>query len=204
MLKSSYFKRLFDIIGASILFAFTTPLSLLIIILCLALNNGFPIFYISTRLGKNGKTFRMLKFRTMIIGADKMVNHWHNRFDSEINGILKNYFDPRITRFGNIIRRLCLDELPQLINVIIGDMSLVGPRPYPIEYITYCQIDTDKRLKMKPGITGLAQVKRRTTDISTKERLKYDFEYIKNQSFRLDLILLCKTLLVIFKPNGEC
>ena len=146
---------------------------------------GFPIFFLHERLGKDGVTFTMVKFRTMLNGLSESAEH-------DIT---------RLTRWGRFIRKTSIDELPVLFNVIKGDMSLVGPRPLPIKYLTRFNNDQKKRMNVKPGITGLAQINGRN-QLSWEDRFHYDLEYIEKKSFLLDLLIIIKTLyIVIFRKN---
>ena len=177
-------KRIFDIfaslIGLVILSPFILILSLLILIF-----NGWPIFFIQPRLGKNKIPFQMIKFRTMRKG---------DSLGSEEDAI-------RQTQIGKILRRTSLDELPVLINVIKGDMSLVGPRPLPVKYLSRFNSFQKKRMDVKPGISGLAQVNGRN-QLSWEDRFTYDIKYTKEKSFFLDLCIIFKTLyMVIFRKN---
>ena len=149
---------------------------------------GNPVFFIQLRPGKNKKTFKIYKFRTMINDA--------NLTDEE-----------RITSFGKFLRKSSIDELPQLFNVLMGDMSLIGPRPLLIEYNDHYSQEQNKRFNIKPGISGLAQVKGRNT-LSWDEKFKLDVYYVNNVSFLMDLKIFFKTILVIigsdgFKNSGE-
>ena len=148
---------------------------------------GFPIFFLHERLGKNGVTFTMVKFRTMNNGLSQSAEH-------DIT---------RLTRWGRFLRKTSIDELPVLINVIKGDMSLVGPRPLPVKYLSRFNSLEKKRMDVKPGITGLAQVNGRN-QLSWEDRFNYDVEYTNKKSFFLDLGIIIKTLyIVIFRKNVD-
>ncbi len=192
-------KRLFDFLVASILIGILSP-GFLILALAVVLDNPGPVFYFSTRYGRGGRVFKMYKFRSMVKGADKIQRELESI--NEMDGpIFKIKNDPRITRFGRILRRYSLDELPQIINVIRGDMSLVGPRPLPIAQIEKEDMRQLKRLEIRPGITGLWQIRGRS-DASFSRLVRWDVWYINNWSFWLDLMILFRTIPVVFKGNG--
>jgi sugar transferase EpsL len=180
-------KRLLDIIASSSILLCCAPIMLLSSAL-IFYKMGNPVFFIQLRPGKNKKTFKIYKFRTMINDA--------NLTDEE-----------RITSFGKFLRKSSIDELPQLFNVLMGDMSLIGPRPLLIEYNDHYSQEQNKRFNIKPGISGLAQVKGRNT-LSWDEKFKLDVYYVNNVSFLMDLKIFFKTILVIigsdgFKNSGE-
>ncbi|MFO7652465.1 MAG: sugar transferase [Candidatus Krumholzibacteriia bacterium] len=204
-------KRAIDLAGAAILLFLSVPL-FLAIALVIKRTDGGPIFFIQERLGRDGRPFRFYKFRSMKHDSDDTI---HRRFATMfINGdnegcrrtnggksAYKIQRDPRITPVGAWLRRTSLDELPQLINVLLGEMSLVGPRP-PICY----EIDNYRswhmeRLRVTPGITGLWQVSGRSS-VSFDEMVRLDLHYINNWSLLLDLGILAKTLPVIIRGTG--
>ena len=162
--------------------------------------DGGPAFYSQTRIGKNGKPFKMWKFRSMIVNADKMVKQLEEQ--NEIDGAMfKIKDDPRVTKIGYVIRKYSLDELPQLWNVLKGDMSLVGPRPpLPMEVEDYTPYDK-LRLTVTPGCTGLWQVTKRN-DADFDEMVELDLEYINNSSLWFDFKILLKTVGVVIHPNS--
>ena len=194
-------KRLFDFSFSLLALIVLSPLFLLIAVL-IAIESRGPVFYISLRAGSGYKVFNFYKFRTMKADADKELDHvlhlnkYGNRTGTSFVKIDK---DPRITKVGKILRRLSLDELPQLINVLIGDMSLVGNRPLPLyeaEKLTKDQFA--KRFLAPAGITGLWQVSRGHMDqLSEDERMKLDIAYADNSSFAFDMRILLKTIPVI-------
>ncbi len=192
-------KRIFDFLLSLLLFFILLPVFLLVAVL-IKLDTPGPIFYLSKRYGRRGQMFAMLKFRSMIQNADQGIEHL--RMKNEVDGpIFKIKKDPRITKFGALLRKFSLDELPQIINVIKGDMSLVGPRPLPIDQIEKEDLRQLKRLEVRPGITGLWQIRGRS-DISFSRLVKWDIWYINNWSFWLDFNILLQTIPVVLKGKG--
>ena len=178
-------KRALDLLGASILLLVTSPL-LLLAALAIALEDRGLVLYRQARVGRHGVEFELLKLRTMIVGAEHQGA-----------GFAVNAGDPRITRVGRLLRRLSFDELPQVWNVIRGEMSLVGPRPtlaYQVERYTERQ---RSRLDVKPGITGWAQVNGRAA-LPWDERIELDIWYVEHQSLGLDMRILARTPLALF------
>ena len=177
-------KRALDVVGAALALGVASPL-LGLAALAVRLEDGGPFLYRQRRVGLNGKEFELLKVRTMIVGAEHQGAGW-----------AVDAGDPRITRTGRILRRLSLDELPQLWNVVRGDMSLVGPRPtlaYQVERYTPRQ---RRRLDVRPGITGWAQVNGRAT-LPWEDRIELDLWYVDNRSLWLDLKILVRTPLTL-------
>jgi exopolysaccharide biosynthesis polyprenyl glycosylphosphotransferase len=159
------------------------------------------VFYRQERVGRDGQTFGMLKFRSMVPGADRMVDDLAHSTDSGNEVLFKIKGDPRITRVGRVLRRFSLDELPQLINVVSGDMSLVGPRPpLPTEVERY-GFDMHRRFLVKPGITGLWQVSGRS-DLSWDDSVRIDIRYVENWSLTFDFMILWKTLGAVLRGQG--
>jgi len=177
-----FFKRVFDIVLALFILICFSPV-ILIIILATKLTSPGEVVFKQERLGLNGKVFYMLKFRSMIRGAQQMGS-----------GMFLEENDDRITLVGKILRRTGLDELPQLFNVLKGEMSIVGPRPAPLHHLDKYSEEQRKRLSVKPGITGWAQVNGRVA-LYWPDRIKLDLWYIDNYSFKLDLLILFKTVL---------
>ena len=198
--QTSIGKRLIDIVGAIIGLIITAAIAIPIAIATL-LDNPGPIFYNQIRCGDNGKTFRMWKFRSMIVGADKLKHLVEN----EASGyIFKSTEDPRITRVGKFLRRTSLDELPQFWNVLKGEMSLVGTRPpTPDEVIKY-QPHHWERLRVKPGMTGEWQVNGRSSIKDFEDIVKLDLDYQRKWSIFYDLFLIFKTIWVVLNKSGAC
>jgi exopolysaccharide biosynthesis polyprenyl glycosylphosphotransferase len=192
-------KRLFDFVTAFILAVLVAPVFLVIGII-IKLDSPGPIFYLSKRYGRGGRIFRMLKFRSMHTNADAMTKQILDK--NEVDGpIFKIRKDPRITKVGRILRKYSMDELPQIFNVLQGNMSLVGPRPLPISQIQKEDLRQLQRLEVRPGITGLWQTRGRS-DLSFVRLVKWDVWYINNWSFWLDLNILFKTIPVVIKGKG--
>lgn len=192
-------KRIFDIAVSLAALIIAIPL-LLIIAFLIKMDSPGSVFYVSQRAGRKSKLFNFYKFRSMYVGADKEKVNLLSR--SEVKGpIFKIKKDPRITRIGKILRRYSLDELPQLINVLKGGMSLVGPRPLPMEELSKCEEWQLRRLEVKPGIACLAQVRGRS-DLSFYKWSKWDLWYIDNWSFGLDLRILLWIIPAVLKRKG--
>jgi exopolysaccharide biosynthesis polyprenyl glycosylphosphotransferase len=192
-------KDLFDKTSATLGVLFLLPV-LLGIALAVKVTSRGPVFFRQQRVGRDGQTFSMLKFRSMVTGADRMVEALADESDG--NGVLfKKKDDPRITSVGKVLRRYSLDELPQLINVIQGDMSLVGPRPpLPTEVERY-GFDMHRRFLVKPGLTGLWQVSGRS-DLSWDDSVRIDVRYVENWSLTFDFMILWKTVGAVLRGSG--
>jgi len=192
-------KRLFDVFVCILLLPVVLPL-LALCALAILLDSPGPVLIAQERTGRDGSPFRMLKFRTMVRNADELkpkLGHLNVLPPPDFK--IPN--DPRITRVGKLLREASLDELPQLFNVLRGDMSLVGPRPTSFAPSTY-QLWHTYRLEVTPGITGLWQVKGRNTT-TFDERLRLDIEYIEQRSFGLDLKILMQTVPSVLRRTGE-
>ena len=193
-------KRLFDIVAATCGIVILSPLMIIIAVLIKAEDHG-PVFYKQVRVGKNGKTFKMYKFRSMFVNADKMLDKLKEQNDVD-GPMFKMKYDPRVTKIGHFIRKHSLDELPQFLNVLKGDMSLVGPRPpLPSEVAEYSDYDK-QRLYVTPGCTGLWQATERN-EVGFNEMVQLDIQYIQRASFMFDLWIIWKTIEIIIKPNGS-
>ncbi|HUT28436.1 MAG TPA: exopolysaccharide biosynthesis polyprenyl glycosylphosphotransferase [Sedimentisphaerales bacterium] len=184
-----FLMRSLDVAGSMLLLLICVPVMIIISLLIRASSTG-PVLYKQQRVGKDGRTFTLYKFRTMVKDAEKMVGPtWASRDD------------PRVTKAGRILRATRLDELPQLFNVLMGDMSLVGPRPERPHFVKLHRALRELRLAVKPGITGLAQV-RSFYDLKPRHKVKYDYLYIQQRSFLLNLYILAKTIPVLFSKKG--
>ena len=191
-------KRSFDIIASVIGLVVLSPVFLAVAI-AIKCDDGGPVFYDQIRIGKNGKKFKMYKFRSMRVNAEDEIEKLQEH--SEVDGAMfKMKNDPRVTRVGKFIRKTSIDEFPQLLNVLLGQMSIVGPRPpLPREVADYTQYDK-QRLYVKPGCTGLWQVTARNS-VGFQEMVNIDLDYIQRRSIWLDLKIMFKTVKVIFVPN---
>lgn len=198
----NFIKRLFDIIAASIFLLVLLPI-ILIISLVIKITDEGPIFFVQKRIGKNGQLFNMYKFRSMVMNADAVLEEMLK--DEEIfndyhkNKKLRN--DPRVTKIGSIIRKLSLDELPQLLNVLKGDMSLIGNRPYLPRERDDMEGYYEDIIKTKPGITGYWQVSGRSS-ISFKKRLELEKFYSNNATLALDVKIFFLTIYVVLARRG--
>lgn len=196
--QNSVGKRAFDILVASLALIVLSPVFLLIA-LAIRIESKGPIFYIAKRAGRGYKIFNFYKFRTMIVGADSKISEYShlNQYNASTEGpkFYKIENDPRITKVGAFLRKSSLDELPQLINVLLGDMSLVGNRPLPLyEAATLTTDEWAKRFLAPAGITGLWQIKKRgNKDMSVEERIKLDIYYANKYNFAYDLWIMANT-----------
>lgn len=192
------FKRIFDFVGALFCLILTSPL-FLIAALAIKIDSRGPIFVRLKRVGKEG-IFYLYKFRSMVKGAHLMKKDLL-KYSERKGPLFKMKEDPRVTRVGKIIRRLKIDELPQLINVVIGEVSLVGPRPHEPEEVAQYKEHHRKVLSIKPGVTGMAQVAG-GAELDFEDEVKLDTFYIENWSMSLDLQILLRTLVIVFKGVG--
>lgn len=193
-------KRFFDIIVSSLLIILLIPF-FLIIIAFIKLDSAGPIFFIKERVGKKGKSFKMIKFRSMIQDADKKKEKLIVNSHRQDGPFFKIKNDPRITKFGKFLRRFSIDELPQLFNVLMGDMSLTGPRPHFSNEIEEFTASQKRILRVRPGITGLSQVSGRS-DLPFKKEIELDLFFIQNWSFLLEVKILFKTFWVVLCGKG--
>jgi exopolysaccharide biosynthesis polyprenyl glycosylphosphotransferase len=200
LLSASLFgKRLLDVTGAAFGLLLASPV-MAIVALLIRMDSPGPIIYGAERTGSKGRPFRCYKFRSMVADAERRKDQLRplNQRDGPI---FKIHDDPRITRIGRMIRRYSLDELPQLWNVLCGEMSLVGPRPHPTNEVNHYELTQFRRLDVKPGITGLWQITARDCP-SFDLNMHLDLTYIENWNLRLDLRILFGTLRVLFVPAG--
>ena len=201
---SSIIKRVADIIGAIIGLVILIFVTIGIFIAKIVTKEKGKIFYIQERIGKNGKIFKLYKFRSMVENSEEILtNYLEENEEARREWMLKRKLanDPRITKIGKFIRKTSLDEIPQFINVIKGEMSLVGPRPYLPREKEDMGGYYDYIIKCKPGITGFWQVSGRS-NVTFQERLNMDIEYYRNESLKLDCQLLLKTIGVLVKEDG--
>lgn len=196
-----FVKRLFDIFASLIGIILLVPTTI-IIGLAIKIEDGGPIFFKQQRVTKNGKLFNLIKFRSMVVNAEQIRDTMDN--ENEMDGpVFKVKNDKRITKVGNVIRKIGIDELPQFINVLLGDMSVVGPRPaLPREVKEYTEEDK-KRLEIKAGITCIWQVQPNRNSISFEKWMEMDSEYVDKCSIMLDISIMFKTIATIFRAEGE-
>ncbi|WP_441294136.1 sugar transferase [Bacillus sp. FJAT-27986] len=191
-----YTKRLIDIVGSLCGIILLGLLFIIVAILIKAEDPKGPVFFVQKRVGLNGKVFKMYKFRSMVIDAEDKLKHLL-KYNEVSGAMFKMKDDPRITKIGKFIRKTSIDELPQLFNVLKGEMSLVGPRPpLPREVEQYSNYDK-QRLMVKPGCTGLWQVTARNS-VGFKEMVELDLEYIRKRAFWFDIRIMIKTIFVLF------
>lgn len=181
-----FIKRAIDILGSFLGGLLISPI-LIIIAILIRVKLGSPIFFTQDRVGKDGKVFKIIKFRTMLEAYDKFGEPLSDK--------------ERVTSFGNFLRSTSLDELPELINVLKGDMSLVGPRPLLVEYIDLYSKEQFRRHEVRPGMTGLAQVNGRN-NLNWDEKFKMDVEYVDNVNLLLDVKILFLTIFKVLKRDG--
>lgn len=198
-------KRICDIIAGIIGVIILIPLTIIVYILKIISNDNGPLFYDQLRVGKNGKVFKIYKFRSMVIGADEKLKKYLEENEEEAE-YYKKYKklkkDPRVTKVGNILRMTSLDEWPQFFNILIGQMSLVGPRPYlPREKEDIGEIAYKEIIKVKPGLTGPWQIAGRS-NLEFKDRVMLDLEYIPKASVLTDIKIALKTIKKVIKREG--
>jgi lipopolysaccharide/colanic/teichoic acid biosynthesis glycosyltransferase len=181
--------RALDVLGSAFVLIILSPLMVLVALLIRLTSSG-PVFYKQSRVSKDGRIFTLYKFKTMINDAEKQTGP-----------VLAEENDPRVTRIGRFLRHTRIDEIPQLLNVIRGDMSLVGPRPERLHFVKRHKELREIRLAVKPGLTGFAQI-RSSYDLQPNHKIKYDYLYIQRRSFLLNLYILTKTIPVIFLKKG--
>ena len=167
----------------------------------IVLEDGWPVFFAQQRVGLNGALFPFYKFRSMLRNADKLKDQLLQQNESGDGVIFKMKHDPRITRTGRFIRRFSLDELPQLLNVLRGDLTIVGPRPPVPREVALYTLEDRKRLHVKPGLTCFWQIQGRS-EIPFKEQVRLDLQYIHSQSLRQDLLIMVKTIPAVLFGRG--
>lgn len=192
LVYKNHIKRVLDLIFSIGLIPFVTT-AIILVGIAIKIEDGGPLLYIANRLGKNGKIYKMYKIRSMKINAPDIRNEDGSTFNSGS--------DPRLTRVGLFIRKTSLDELPQVYNVFLGNMSFIGPRPDLPEHKSYYNEKEKQKLKVLPGITGYNQANYRNSK-SWKERLKNDVYYVENVSFKLDFKILVHTFIVVLLKRG--
>ncbi|MDD5633860.1 MAG: sugar transferase [Candidatus Omnitrophica bacterium] len=195
-----FLKRLFDFFISLVVLIILLPVFLVIAVL-IKLDSKGPVFYVQKRVGFKGRIFNMYKFRSMIVGADNLKEELLAQNEVKDGVIFKIKKDPRVTPTGAFLRKFSFDELPQLVNVVKGDMSLVGPRPPTVDEVRQYDFDHMTRLAIRPGMTGLSQVRGRSA-LSFRKWVKWDVWYINNWSFGLDLKILWWTVPAVLKGRG--
>jgi len=195
-----FFKRALDVVASFCGIILISPLFILLAILIKIEDPKGPVFFSQVRVGKNGREFHMYKFRSMVSNAEELLESLLDK--NEVSGLMfKIKDDPRITKVGKFIRKTSIDELPQLFNVLKGDMSLVGPRPpLPREVRGYNSYHM-KRLEVTPGCTGLWQVSGRNS-VGFEEMVELDLEYIRRRGFYYDIKIILKTVWILLRPNS--
>jgi exopolysaccharide biosynthesis polyprenyl glycosylphosphotransferase len=194
-------KRYFDFCFGAILFVLLFPVYALLAVL-IKLDSQGPIFFRQTRIGLHGRKFKVWKFRTMVSNADQLQAELESKNEMKDGVLFKMKDDPRITKLGTFLRRYSLDELPQLFNILLGEMSFVGPRPLPVRDVERFEERHFIRQEVLPGITGLWQVSGRSNIESFEEAVNLDISYIANWSLWLDLKILMRTVGVVLRKNG--
>ncbi|MGH4052346.1 MAG: sugar transferase [Clostridium sp.] len=192
-------KRIIDVIGALSGLILISPV-MIIVAIWIKLDSKGPVFFAQSRVGKRGKKFTMYKFRSMCTEAEHLLNELKD--DNEMSGpMFKMKDDPRVTKIGKFVRKTSIDELPQLFNILKGDMSIVGPRPSLLKEVVQFTPFQKRRLVAKPGLTCYWQVNGRS-DVSFKEWMKMDVEYIEDRNTWIDIVLIFKTVGVLFGDEG--
>ncbi len=200
-LRSVYaVKRVMDLAIGAMALIMLVPL-FLAVGLAIVLEDGFPIFFAQDRVGLNGRVFRFYKFRSMFRNAEQLKDALMKQNESGDGVIFKMKNDPRITRVGRFIRRYSIDEMPQFLNVLLGDLSIVGPRPPVPREVAQYTLDDRKRLHIKPGLTCLWQIQGRS-EIPFKEQVRLDLQYIHSQSVIKDLAIMVKTVPAVLLGRG--
>ncbi|MFI4911104.1 MAG: sugar transferase [Sedimentisphaeraceae bacterium JB056] len=193
-------KRIIDISGALFFILLLSPV-FIITAVAVYVDDPGKILYKQKRVGKNGRHFNMLKFRSMVTNADELKKKLMEQNESSDGVIFKMKNDPRVTKVGRFIRKFSIDELPQLFNVLKGDMSLVGPRPPLVSEVALYTLEERKRLHVLPGITCIWQVSGRS-DIPFKQQVRLDLDYIQTQGFWMDIKLLLRTVPAVLLGKG--
>lgn len=195
-----HMKRILDIIIASIGLIVLSPIFLIIAIL-IKIESPGPVFFGHKRIGKNGKEFKLWKFRSMVVNAEELIKTFTPEQMKEFKENFKLENDPRITKIGKFLRKTSLDELPQLINIIKGDLSIIGPRPVIEEELNKYRNNRNKFLSVTPGLTGYWAANGRS-NTTYQQRMMMELYYVDNMSFELDAKIFFKTILSVVKKEG--
>ncbi|WP_326514849.1 sugar transferase [Clostridium intestinale] len=196
----SLFKRIFDVVSSTLLLIILSPLFLILIVL-VKLDSKGPVFFGHKRIGYKGETISVYKFRSMVQNAEEVLKNFTPEQKVEFEKNFKLDDDPRVTKIGAFLRKTSLDELPQLINIIKGDMSVVGPRPIVQKEVVKYGKYAEKLFSVKPGLTGFWQANGRS-DTTYDERVQMDMYYIDNRSIVLDIKILFKTVIAVIRKEG--
>ena len=194
------FKRIVDIVLGCIGLVLLSPV-FLVIAICIKIDSNGPVIFAHKRIGKNGKEFNMYKFRSMYENAEEMIENFNEEQKREYQENFKLENDPRITKMGKFLRKTSLDELPQIVNIIKGDLSIIGPRPIVDEELEKYGKNKEKFLSITPGLTGYWQANGRS-NTTYEERMQMELYYIDNQSLWLDIKIFFKTIVSVLKKEG--
>ncbi len=195
-----FFKRLFDIVLSVVAIILLSPILLILFIIVKATSKG-PAIYKHKRVGKDGKTIYIYKFRSMVVDADKMIHNFTPEQKAEFEKNFKLENDPRVTKIGKFLRKTSLDELPQLFNILKGDIAFIGPRPVTQAETELYGSNRELLLSIRPGLTGFWASGGRS-DTSYKRRRAMELYYVKNRSFGFDIKIFFKTVISVFKGEG--
>ena len=193
-------KRVIDVILASVALIFLSPL-FAIIAIAIKIDSKGPVFFAHKRIGKNGKIIKLYKFRSMVINAEELIKSFTPEQMREYKENYKLTNDPRITKVGKFLRKTSLDELPQLINIINGDLSIIGPRPVVADELEKYGVNKDKFLSVTPGLTGYWAANGRS-NTTYEQRMEMELYYIDNLSLKMDIKVFFKTILSVLKKEG--
>lgn len=195
-----FFKRLFDIVLSVVAIILLSPILLILFIIVKATSKG-PAIYKHKRVGKDGKTIYIYKFRSMVVDADKMIHNFTPEQKAEFEKNFKLENDPRVTKIGKFLRKTSLDELPQLFNILKGDIAFIGPRPVTQAETELYGSNRELLLSIRPGLTGFWASGGRS-DTSYKRRRAMEIYYVKNRSFGFDIKIFFRTIITVFKGEG--
>ena len=195
-----YIKRMMDVILATIALVVLSPI-FLIIAIAIKIESKGPVFFKHTRIGKNGKIIKLYKFRSMVINAEELIKSFTPEQMKEYKENYKLTNDPRITKIGKFLRKTSLDELPQLFNIIKGDLSIIGPRPVVTDELKKYGTNTEKFLSVTPGLTGYWAANGRSCT-SYEQRMQMELYYIDNLSLKMDIKVFFKTIEAVIKREG--
>ena len=193
-------KRIFDIVFSLIGLILLSPVFLIIAII-IKLDSKGPVFFIHSRIGEKGKPIGIYKFRTMVNNAEDLIKSFTPEQKEEFERSYKLENDPRITKIGNFLRKTSLDELPQILNILKGELSIIGPRPIVQAELDKYEENKDKFLSVRPGLTGYWAANGRS-DTTYEERMKMELYYVDNMSFKLDVKIFFKTIFAVIKKEG--